>query len=173
VRGDAALTARLLLRGTGLAGLTVTLGGALAVIAASRPWYRAVADLTMLGEQQERTVASLAGAPDTPWGWGAVVLGVTAAVLGTSVALDRPHPHARRWLLIISAALAAIAGAGYLLPPGLSRVAGSDGEGLRELAERLPAGVELTLTVRPGSGPLLLLVAAAIVLVGTLLTDDG
>jgi hypothetical protein len=173
VRGDAALTARLLLRGTGLAGLTVTVGGALAVIAASRPWYRAVADLTMLGEQQGRTVASLAGAPATPWGWGAVLLGVAAAVLGTSIALDRPQLHARRWLLAIAAALAVLAGAGYLLRPGLAQVAGSDGEGLRELAERLPTGVELTLAVRPGSGPLLLLVAAAIVAVGAVLADDG
>jgi hypothetical protein len=172
VRGDAALTARLLLRGTGLAGLTGTIGGALAVIAASRPWYRAVADLAMLGEEQGRTVGSLAGAPATPWGWGAVVLGVTAAVLGTSIALDRPQPHARRWLLAISAALAGLAGAGYLLRPGLGQVAGSDGESLRELAERLPTGIELTVVVRPGSGPLLLLVAAAIVGVGALLAED-
>jgi hypothetical protein len=166
VRGDTALTARLLLRGTGLAGMTATLGGALAVIAATRPWYLAVADLSMLGEQQHRTVASLPGMPTTVWGWLAVAFGLAVVVLGTNVALDRPPPYARRWLWLGAAALAAPAVAALLVRPGLERVAGTDGEQLLELAERLPSGVELTVSVQAGPGPMMLGAAAILVGIG-------
>jgi hypothetical protein len=173
VRGDAALTARLLLRPTGLAGLAVTVGGAVAVLAATRPWYRAVADLTMLGEQQGRTVASLHGVPSTVLGWVAVAVGLSAVLLGAGIAIDRPGPHARRSSLGAAVALGTIAATAMAVRPALERVAGSDGGDLLELAGRLPSGVELAVTVRPGPGPLLLVLAAFLVGLGASVAREG
>jgi hypothetical protein len=172
VRGDAALTARLLLRGPGLAGVVVTLGGALAVVAATRPWYVAVAELSMLDDQQSRTVAALAGVPETVLGWVALALGIVAAVPGAYLALDRPHLHARTVLLSVASGLVAIAIGVAVRRPALERVAGVEAEGLLELAGRLPAGVELTFSVRPGIGPTLLGVAAVLIGGGALGSRD-
>jgi hypothetical protein len=173
VRGDATLTARLLLRSTGLAGLTTVAGGVLAAIAATRPWYVGVAELSMLGDQQGRTVASLAGVPATVSGWLVVLLGVSAAVLGTDVALDRPHPHARRWLLLTATLLLLLAAMVSWWRPPLERVAAGDAARLLELAERLPSGVELVVSVRPGPGPVLVALAAVLVAGGALAARDG
>jgi hypothetical protein len=173
VRGDAALTARLLLRGPGLAGMTAVVGGALAAVAATRPWYRVVADLTMLGEQQARTVATQAGLPRTVWGWAAVGLGLAAAAVGTTCALDRPVPHARRWLFLTAATIGGLGGTAMTWRPPLGRVAGEDGTDLLELAERLPHGVELALSVQTGTGPPLLLAGALLVgVAASALRDD-
>ena len=163
MRGDAALTARLLLRGPGLAGVVVTLGGALAALAATRPWYVATAELSMLDDQQSRTVTALAGLPETVLGWVALALGLTAAVLGANLALDRPHPHARTLLLSTASSTFAVAVGAAVRRPALERVAGPEAERLLELAGRLPAGVELTVSVRPGIGPILLGVAAVLI----------
>jgi hypothetical protein len=173
VRGDATLTARLLLRGTGLAGLTTVAGGVLAAVAATRPWWLGVAELSMLGDQQGRTVASLPGVPGTVSGWLVVLLGVSAAVVGTNVALDRPHPHARRLLLLAAALLLLLAATVTWWRPSLDRVAASDADRLLELAERLPSGVELAVSVRPGPGPLLVALAAVLVAGGALAARDG
>jgi hypothetical protein len=173
VRGDAALTARLLLRGPGLAGMTAVLGGALAAVAATRPWYRAVADLTMLGEQQARTVATQAGLPRTVSGWVVVGLGIAAVAVGATCALDRPFPRARRWLWSIAVVLGVLAGAAVTLRPPFERVAGGNGTDLLELAERLPHGVDLTLSVQTGSGPPLLLLGALLVGVGASALRDA
>jgi hypothetical protein len=173
VRGDAALTARLLLRGPGLAGMTATVGGAVAAIAATRPWYLVIAELSMLGDEQSRTVASLSGVPTTVWGWLVAALGLVVAVVGTNVALDRPPPHARRWLTAAAAVLGVLAGAALLARPALARVAGRDGQDLLELAERLPDGIELTLSVQVGPGPLVLGLAATLVGVGAFATREG
>jgi hypothetical protein len=173
VRGDATLTARLLLRGPGLAGLTTVAGGGLAAIAATRPWYLGVAELSMLGDQQGRTVATLAGVPGTVSGWLVVLLGVCAAVLGTNVALDRPHPHARRLLLLTATLLLLLAAVVSWWRPPLERVAAGDAARLLELAERLPSGVELVVSVRPGLGPALVALAAVLVGGGALAARDG
>jgi hypothetical protein len=172
VRGDAALTARLLLRGPGLAGVVVTLGGALAVLAATRPWYVTVAELSMLDDQQSRTVATLAGVPETVLGWVALALGIVAVVLGANLALDRPHPHARTLLLSAASSMVGVAIGAAVRRPALERVAGPEAEGLLELAGRLPAGVELTTWVRPGIGPTLLGVAAVLIGGGALGSRD-
>jgi hypothetical protein len=173
VRGDASLTARLLLRGTGLAGLTTVVGGGMAAIAATRPWYLGVAELSMLDDQQERTVASLAGVPGTVTGWLVVLLGVSVAVLGTNVALDRPHRHARRLLLLAATLLLLLAAVVTWRRPPLDRVAAGDADRLLELAERLPSGVELAISVRPGAGPLLVAIAAVLVGAGALAAREG
>jgi hypothetical protein len=173
VRGDAALTARLLLRGPGLAGLLTVLGGALAAFAATRPWYLAVAELSMLDDRQGRTIATVAGVPATTIGWIAVALGLAAAVVGSNVAIDRPHRHARSLLLSTASALVAVAIAATVRRPALERVTGSESEGLLELAERLPVGIELVVTVRPGIGPTLVGVAAVLIGIGALAAGDG
>lgn len=172
VRGDAALTARLLLRGTGLAGVFVVVGGALAAAGATRGWYLAVADLRMLGEQQGRVVASLAGIPGTPWGWLAVALGVTVAVIGARVAIDRPIPHVRLVLFVAAGAMLAVAVAAGLWSPSVDRVAGSDASDLVALADRLPTGIELTVVVQRGPGPVLLGIAALLVAAAALACED-
>jgi hypothetical protein len=173
VRGDATLTARLLLRGTGLAGAVVVLGGGLAAVAATRPWYLAVAEMTMLGDQQGRTVASLAGVPATVLGWVVVALGLAAAVLGTNVALDRPPPHARALLLAVSAVLLVVAATVALRRPPLERVAADDADRLLALADRLPTGVELAISVRPALGPLVVGFAALLIGGGALAAREG
>jgi hypothetical protein len=172
VRGDAALTARLLLRRTGVAGVTAVVGGVLAAVAATRPWHVAVADLTMLGEQQGRPVATLDGLPGTVWGWCALALAVGTAALGAAIAVDRPPARARA--LLAGAAVTAwlIAVVGVLASPGLERVAGPTGDDLLALAERLPSGVELSVTVQPGPGPLLLAVAGLLVVAAVVLADE-
>jgi hypothetical protein len=173
VRGDAALTARLLLRGPGLAGLLTVLGGALAAFAATRPWYLAVAELSMLDDRQGRTIATVTGVPATTVGWIAVALGLTAAVVGANVAIDRPHPRARSLLLATASSLVAVAIAAAVRRPELERITGSEAERLLELAERLPVGIELAVTVRPGIGPTLVGVAAVLIGIGALAVGDG
>ncbi|MFA9432077.1 hypothetical protein [Egicoccus sp. AB-alg2] len=173
MRGDIALTARLLLRGTGLAGLTVVAGGVLAVVAATRPWFQATAEVAMLGVAQDRAVATLTGVPDTLAGWVALLLGVVAVVVGSSVALDRPPAPARKILVGCAAALLLVALLAWFGPvPALARVAGAEADQLATLAGRLPDGVELELRVGAALGPALAALASAIVAIGTFSARD-
>jgi hypothetical protein len=172
VRGDAALTARLLLRRTGVAGVTAAVGGVLAVVAAALPWYVAIADLSMLGEEQGRTVATLDGLPGTVWGWFALALAAGVAVLGAAIAVDRPPPRARPLLAGAAGTALLVAGVGSAARPDLRRVAGSTGDDLLALADRLPSGVELSVAVAPGPGPVLLAVAGLLVAAAAVLADD-
>lgn len=167
MRGDVALTARLLLRGTGLAGIAVAAGGALAVVAATRPWYHAMAQVTMLDAVQARAVDSLLGT-QTLLGWVTLVLGLVAILLGIACALDRPPAHARRVLLGCALALLVVSLLAWFGPsPELARVAGSEGDELTRLGSRLPDGIELRLAVRTAVGPALAALASVIVTGGT------
>ncbi|HSK21813.1 MAG TPA: hypothetical protein VK906_01490 [Egicoccus sp.] len=164
MRGDALLTARLLLRGDGVAGVVIAAGGALAVLAATQPWYHAMAEIAMLGSAQARAVGSVRGLPATVPGWVALALGVVAVVLGVACALDRPPGRARTVLVGVALGLAAAALYGWLGPvPELAGVAGREGRELLGLAERLPLGIALELDVRPAVGPWLVAVAAILV----------
>lgn len=163
MRGDATLSARLLLRGAGMAGLLAAAGGLLAVAATTRPWYAVVVTVEMLGDEGERTVATLAGLPATVGGWVVLPLGVLAVTLGGLVALDRP-PHWARWGLAGAAAgLAVVAAVAALQVPGTSAIAGDQTARLDELAERLPVGIELDLRSEPRQGVWLVLIAAGMV----------
>lgn len=164
MRGDALLTARLVLRRDGLAGVVIAVGGTLAVVAATRPWYQAMAEVAMLGTQQARAVGVVHGLPSTVPGWVALVLGVVAVTLGVACALDRPPGKARPVLVAVALGLVAAALYGWLGPaPELAAVAGREGRELLGLAERLPLGVGLELDVRAGVGPWLTMIAAILV----------
>ena len=169
MRGDAALQARLLLRGTGLAGATVALGGGLALVGAYQPWHAVTAELAMLTEDQSRPVAELAGWEAHPWGWLVPALGVVAIVLGAALVADRPPMRSRALLLSTAGALGASAGLGALLPPEVNRfdVAGSRLRELSQLADRLPEGVELSFSVGIGNGLWITVGAAILILAGT------
>lgn len=169
MRGDALLTARLLLRRDGLAGVVIAAGGALAVFAATQPWYHAMAEIAMLGTAQARAVGSVRGLPATVPGWVALGLGVAAVVLGVACALDRPPGRARAALAAVALGLVGAALYGWLGPaPELADVAGREGRELLGLAERLPLGIALELEVRPATGPLVATIAAILVAGGVL-----
>jgi hypothetical protein len=164
VRGDAALTARLLLRRTGLAGLLAAAGGALAIAGALGPWYRAVATIGMLGTEDDRTIATLTGLPGSPSGWAVAGLGLLALVLGLAIAIDRPPHWARLVLAVTAAAMLVVAAVAAWRIPDLDRVVAGAGAQLEALAERLPTGVELEVATTVAVG--LWRVAVAGVMVG-------
>jgi hypothetical protein len=170
LRGDAGLHARLLLRGTGLAGVTVAVGGGVALVGAYRPWHAVTVELAMLGDDQRRPIAELAGWEAHPWGWLVPALGIVAIVTGAALAIDRPPMHARPLLLGSAAGLAASAGLGLVRSPEVNRfdVAGSRLRELSQLADRLPQSVELSFSVGTAPGLWLTLVAATLIAAGTL-----
>lgn len=166
MRGDAALTARLLLRGTGLAGLLAAGGGALALLGAFGPWYRAVAVVEMLGAEDGRTIATVTGLPDTVTGWLAAGFGSLAVVLGLAIALDRP-PHWARWgLAVVAGGLLLCAAVAALRIPPVDTVVAGAGLELEELANRLPTGVELEVVTTVAIGVWRVLVAGVMVAIG-------
>jgi hypothetical protein len=166
VRGDAALTARLLLRGTGLAGLLAAAGGVLALLGALGPWYRAVAVVEMLGAEDGRTIATVTGLPDTLAGWLAAGLGSLAVVLGLAVAFDRP-PHWARWgLALVSVGLLLCAAAAALQVPSVDTIVAGAGAELQALADRLPTGVELEVVTTVAIGVWRVVVAGVMVGIG-------
>jgi hypothetical protein len=167
VRGDALLYLRLARRASGLLGLVSAVAGAAALVAAYLPWYQVTASVEMLGGEQSRPVASLAGWEAHPWGWVVPALAVVALVAGVALALDRPVPCTRDVELAAGLGLAAAVTAGGLLFPPVSRfdVAGSRLRELAGLADRLPRDVELTFEVRAGAGLWVTLGAAAVLVV--------
>jgi hypothetical protein len=166
VRGDVALTARLALRPSGLAGLLAVVGGAAAIVAAFRPWYTAIAHLDMLGAADDRVVASLPGVPDLTVGWVALALGAAAVVLGLAIAVDRPPAWTRGALAVLAAGLAVLVVVAVTVLPDLDRVAGTDARALLAIRERLPDGVALDLRVGRGPGPWLAALGAVGVAIG-------
>lgn len=164
MRGDIALTLRLLLRPTGLLGLAAAAAGTLAVVGVWLPWYLGVVDVEMLGSSADRVIAHRTGLPRSAPAWVCLVAGAVAAVLGAAVALERPPPWARGGLLVSGAAVAGSAATGLVRAPGTGVVV-TDLSRLDQLAARLPVGVELTLSVAPAPA-LWLTGAVGLVLVG-------
>jgi hypothetical protein len=152
-------------RASGLAGLLAAAAGVAAVAAAFQPWHEATAELAMLGAAEDRAVVSLLGWATLP-GLAAGVAGVVAAALGLTLAVDR-HPGWTRRGLLGAAGVLLVAGAfGQLRRPTLDRFPDESGAlaDLRAVVDELPRGVELTLSVRPGAGATIVLVAAALLL---------
>jgi hypothetical protein len=175
VRGDAALTARLLLRATGLAGLLAAGGGGLAIVGAFGPWYRAVAIVEMLGSEDGRTIATVGGLPEVwpAWAaWPVAALGMVAVVLGLAIAFDRP-PHWARWALAaVAVGLLGCAALAAWRVPAVDAVVAGAGPELQALAARLPTGVELEVTTTVAAGVWRAAVAAVMVGVGAAGTRD-
>ncbi len=153
-------------RASGIAGLVTAAAGVVAVVATTQPWHEAAAELTMLGAADERAVVAVLGWRTAP-GLIAGVAGVVVAALGLALAVDR-HPGWTRPALLIAAATLAAAGTdAQLRRPELDGLPDDGGAlaDLREVASQLPRDVELALTVRPGGGAVLVLLAGVLVLV--------
>lgn len=160
-------------RGSGIAGLVAALAGGAAAVAVTRPWYEAAAELAMLGAAEDRAVVTLLGWETVP-GVVAGVAGVIAAVLGCALAVDR-HPGWTRPGLLTAAIVLAVAGVvAQVHRPSLDRFPDEAGAlaDLRAVLNDLPMGVELTLSVRTGSGAAIALVAAAVVVAAVAAARD-
>lgn len=161
---DAALTARLVVRPSGLAGLAASLAGLGALWTATRPWHVVAADVTMLGARQGRLVDGAAGS-SLPWAVLVIVAGLVAVGLGAALAVDR-HPGWTRPALLGAAAMLLVSGVvAVLLRPPLSGLAASS-EALAEvvaLRGSLPEGTALELTVRAGPAAFAAAIAGLVV----------
>jgi hypothetical protein len=174
VRGDAALTARLLLRGTGLAGLLATVGGGLVIGGALAPWRLTVAQVTMLGHDEERVVAATRGLPGTVGGWVVAVAAVAIVVLGLLVAVDQPPRGARWWVVGLGLGCFLVAVGTLMSPPpteGLDAAQVLASLGAEEAT--LPAGIEVVPGVRRGYGPGLVVLGALLAILGGLAAREA
>lgn len=168
------LRVRMLVRPLGAVGGFGMGAGVATLVAAYLPWYEVVATVDVLGTARGRPVAGLAGWQAHPWGWLVPTLALVGAVVCGAVAIDRP--------LRATPVMAAGAGLGLLATvvvsllvfPPVSRFdrAGSGLAELDQLAERLPQGVALTFSVRPGLG-LWTALAASLVIVGAAVAFRG
>lgn len=175
MRGDVALSIRLLARPDALGGLIAVIAGGMALASAYLPWYEVAATLDLLGVRDARAVANLAGWQAHPWGWVVPVLSLIAMVAGLSTAIDRPLPIRRDIVLWSGIGLAASVIAGGLLFPTVARfdVAGSRLRELAALSGRLPEDVDLSFTVRPAVGLWLTLAASALLVVTSFVTRQA
>ncbi len=168
MRGDAALTARLMLFGQGRAGLVAAVGGTLTAIGSVLPWYELVATVRMLGADAERAAAVVRGVPDLAWGGWTLALGLTVAVLGVALGIDRPPPGARTAIVLGAIATGAIAVGAVVVRPSTTSMSRHGGGDLVALREELPVGIELALTVDVAVGCFVVLTGAVIALGGAL-----
>ncbi len=167
MRGDAALTVRLLLRGPGRAGTTIAVGGVLGVVSTLQAWQHEVQRVELLGGSGERTVATIRGVPEEPLAW--LVLGAAVLLLwfGLALAIDRP-PVRARLAAGVAAAVLVLAGASAALGESAGSAAASDGAAARWSEVALPVGVEVTTVHQTGPGPWLALAGGILALGGTL-----
>lgn len=174
MRGDLALHARLLLRPRGVIGLVGAVSGLTAVAAVYLPWYEVHASISMLGGSRAWSVAGLVGWQAQPWVWLAGAIGLGAAVIGLSVALDRGPARARDLLGAAAGGLAAVAIASLLLAPPQARfMSDVELQQLRAAAGNVPADVEVAFGVRSSVGLWLTLSAAALLFASAVATPDG
>lgn len=166
MRGDAALTMRLLLRGPGLAGTTIAVAGVLGVVSSLQAWQHEVERVELLGGSGERTVSTIRGLPGEPLAWLVLAGGAILLVIGLALALDRP-PMRARLAAAVAAAVLVIAGAVTALgePATSTEASGGATTEAREVA--LPVGVEVTTVHHTGRGPWLALAGGVLALGGT------
>lgn len=167
MRGDVALTARLLLRREARPGLGMALGGATMAAATLLPWNETLTRVSMLGVTDERVTSTLRGVPGEPRAWVVAGLGVLCLVAGLGVAVDRPR--ARPAPLAAAASIAAVLASWALLAVGPAP-GEPDGSGHLDLTADLPVGVEVVVVTVPGPGPWLAVLGAALALVGAAAT---
>jgi hypothetical protein len=173
VRGELPHAVAAVGRGSGLAGVLAALAGAAAVIGATLPWHEAAAELAMLGSAEDRAVVSLVGLRTVLGVLGALA-GVAAVALGGALAIDRHPGWTRRGLVGAAFALGATGLLARLRRPALDRFPDDGGAlaDLRAVVGELPRGVELTLSVRPGIGATITLVAGLLVAVAVAAARD-
>lgn len=172
MRGDLSLRLHLLVRPSGIVGLVGAVAGCTAFAGAYLPWYDVTATVDLLGTEQQRAVASLAGWQAHPWGWLVPAFGLVTVVAGVMLAVDHPAPP--RTMLVGGCGLALTVVAGGLLFPPVSRfdVAGSRLRELAALSGRLPEDVSLVFDVRPSAGMWLTLAAGALVVIAAMASRD-
>lgn len=173
MRGDAGITAGLLIRPSGLAGLAMAVGGGLVIGSAFAPWRTTVATVTMLGLDDERVIDAQRGLPTIPGGWVVAALGVVIVGLGLAVALDRPPPRVRSIVTAAVVLAAAVAvGTVVLVPGGPPPAPGDLLSALGAEGGQLPSDVEVAGEVRRGDGPWLAVAGAVVTLAGVVCARD-
>lgn len=165
MRGDLALQVRVALRPRGVVGVGGALAGLAGVVAVYLPWYALHADVTMLGSVRARPVAVLTGWQAHPWVWLAAALGVVAALVGLSVAVDRPIPASPEILFAAAIGLSLTTGVSAVVLPPTARF-GADEQlvQLAALADAVPDDVSLGFSVHHASGVWVALAASALLL---------
>jgi len=167
VRGDAALTARLLLRGPGRVGTTIAVAGVLGVVSTLLAWQHEVERVELLGGSGERTLSTVRGVPDEPLAWLALAAAVLLLWLGLALAIDRP-PMRARLVTAVAATVLVLAGSLAALDEPAGPAAASDGATTPRSEVALPVGVEVTTVHRTGPGPWLALTGGILALGGAL-----
>lgn len=167
MRGDAALTARLLLRGPGLAGTTIAIAGVLGVVSTVQAWRHEVERVELLGGSGERTLSTVRGVPEQPLAWLVLVAAVVLLWIGLALALDRP-PMRARLAAGVAALILILTGAIAMSGHGPGSAPPDGGEATRASAVAFPVGVEVTTVHRTGPGPWLALAGGILALAGTL-----
>ena len=174
MRGDAGITAGLLIRPSGLAGLAMAAGGGMVIGSAFAPWRTTVATVTLLGLDDERIIEAQRGLPAMPSGWIVAALGVVIVGSGLAVALDRPPPRVRSIAAVAAILAAVVAVATVMLAPGGPPP--ETGELLSSLGAeggQLPSDVEVAGEVRRGYGPWLAVAGAVVTLAGAACARDA
>lgn len=165
MRGDLALQLRVALRSRGVLGI-VTIVGALATVAAVYlPWYEVQVRVEALDHAQAGAVTAVPGWQAQPWIWPVAGLAVVAAILGVSLAIDRPPSWTREGLLAVAVGVALVAGTSAIVRPPDERFLAD--ERLRRLhaaTAELPEDVRVDIGVRPASGLWVSLAASALIL---------
>jgi hypothetical protein len=172
VRGDLALSARLLLRPEGIGGSTMALGGGLLVAATLVPWRRAVAAVDMLGRSDIASIGTTTLLPG-PAGWAIGTAACLLVVCGVGIAIDRPLPRAGA-VAILAVAVAVTAALAVSLPvPTPEDIAGMRVAELATIADQLPSGVSVTFAAQPAAGVWLLTSGIVAALLGTIRARHG
>jgi hypothetical protein len=172
VRGDLALSARLLLRREGLAGATMALGGGLVAAATLVPWLRAVTAVDMLGRSDIASIGTTTLLPG-PAGWVIITAACLLVVCGVGIAVDRPLPRAGTVAVLAMSVAAAAALAVSLPVPTPEDIAGLPVAELAAIADQLPSGVAVTFAAQPAAGVWLLTTGIAAAVLGTIRARHG
>ncbi|MEX2549104.1 MAG: hypothetical protein WD638_02670 [Nitriliruptoraceae bacterium] len=166
MRGDAALTVRLLLRGPGLAGTTIAVAGVLGVVSTLLAWQLEIERVELLGGGGERILSTVRGLSGEPLAWLVLAAAILLIWFGLTLALDRPPTRARSVAALAAVVLMAAGATAVIVGQGHTPAEATDRTRDGEVA--LPVGVEVTTVHRTGTGPWLAVASGALALGGAL-----